>query len=243
MAERPILFSGLLVQAILSGTKTQTRRVITKSTAQAMGADRKPVRVFSALDLSDAHRTPPPRLPAPQSPRLVATHGVSRSKYMVSSRIHAGDTLWVRETWAVGEDLDHVPPSHLRESERFPLWYRTADPAPEHDVGRGKWRPSIHMPRWASRISLEVTEVRVERVQDITEEDARAEGVERIREWDEDDMAVDPYGPDNHGYAPPLSSYRRSFELLWDAINGKRPGCAWDANPWVFAISFRRIEA
>jgi hypothetical protein len=93
-----------------------------------------------------------------------------------------------------------------------------------------RWRPSIHMPRWASRITLEITGIRVERVQEIGEEEARAEGCD---------------GDCPIGYIP---AYQRAplayhFAQLWDQINGKRPGCSWNDNPWVWAISFRRVEA
>lgn len=114
-------------------------------------------------------------------------------------RWQPGDRLWVKETWALG-DLEAI--------------YRADDP--ECDVYR--WYPSIHMPRWASRITLLVTDVRVQRLQDISEEDARAEG------------------------APPWTgahqSYVTGFYNIWATING--PG-SWDANPWVAAISFERV--
>src|SRR5690606_9887391 len=91
-----------------------------------------------------------------------------------------GDHLWVRETWAVGRVFDRTRPSEIPTVERdIPVWWR-ADDALEESVNRGRWRTSLHMPRWASRITLEVTEVRVQRLQEITEEDAIAEGIEEL---------------------------------------------------------------
>lgn len=110
-----------------------------------------------------------------------------------------GDRLWVRETWGA--------------CAGSPV-YRADDNATCPDGGR--WKPSIHMPRWASRITLEVTGVRVERLQDISEEDAIAEGVPEQR--------GDPW----------------AFQCLWDSINGARERCSWAANPWVWAITFSR---
>lgn len=124
-----------------------------------------------------------------------------------------GDRLWVRESWAYHPDF---PESTHRAIYR-------ADPGVENDVPR--WRPSIHMPRWASRINLEVTGVRVERLQEISESDAKAEGcsVPEI---------IYPDEPKEH------YSYAAAYKHLWESING--PG-SWDANPWVWVVEFRRI--
>lgn len=118
-----------------------------------------------------------------------------------------GDRLWVREAWAKDGDC--------------PLQYR-AGPHVADDALGVRWRPSIHMPRWASRITLEVTEVRVQRLQDISEEDARAEGVRG--------NASGPWG---------CEGVIEDFSDLWESIHG--PG-SWDANPWVAAITFKRIK-
>jgi hypothetical protein len=112
---------------------------------------------------------------------------------------------------------------------------------PDGDGKRSAWRPSIHMPRWASRITLEVVSVRVERLRAITEEDARAEGVD----W----VAPHPYGerwdddredPREVGYPGGGSFARDNFRRLWDSINGKR--AAWAQNPWVWAVEFRMVQ-
>lgn len=149
-----------------------------------------------------------------------------------------GDLLWVRETWAAGKCAETLSPACLSPGfwrhENGGIWY-AAGGDPRHPVTpRGKWRPSIYMPRWASRITLEVTEVRRERLQDITDDDAKAEGIR----WSgrSEGYSYDPEdgGPGYHRSAP-----RESFLKLWNSINGKRPGAAWADNPLVTAISFR----
>jgi hypothetical protein len=99
-----------------------------------------------------------------------------------------------------------------------------------------KWRPSIHMPRWASRITLEVTDVRVQRLQDITDEDAKAEGVVPLEHIHEDQRVPGPgFNDCRLGDQP----HRLPFAILWDEINGKR--APWEADPWVWAIEFERV--
>ena len=131
-----------------------------------------------------------------------------------------GDRLWVRETWGI----DQADNGGDRHWHRFV--YRADPGAQPLDNGTPvPWKPSIHMPRSASRITLEITEVRVQRLQEISEEDARAEGVQM---------------PDGTPTPPDWWSYRQEFSHLWESING--PG-SWDANPWLWCISFRRTDA
>ena len=124
----------------------------------------------------------------------------------------------VRETWAAPHAYDHLPPRLIPKDARIHY-------AATEDRGGLLWRPSIHMPRAASRITLEVTGVRVERLQDISEADAIAEGCGMLKpysdHWQHRDVAKEEY------------------RLLWESING--PG-SWDANPWVWVIEFRRVE-
>lgn len=140
-----------------------------------------------------------------------------------------GDRLWVRETFCDDWHMD-----------RGVIEYR-ADGELDSDMFDAgcTWRPSIHMPRWASRITLEVTDVRVERLQDISEKDAQAEGIERTEDffgcpcWR---VYGEPDGADVVAPDDPIGSYRS----LWESING--PG-SWEANPWVWVVSFRRLDA
>lgn len=182
--ERPILFSGPMVRALLDGRKTQTRRVV-------------------KTDLS--------RLP------LKCPYG------------WPGDRLWVRERWGINHyrycgTIPKVRPVDLADS--LLAYYATEDdPEILHEM---PWRPSIHMPRWASRILLEVTNVRVERLNAISEADAIAEGITRDGEdqgWDSEAEWV---------CSTPYGAYRE----LWESING--PG-SWDANPWVWVVEFKRV--
>jgi hypothetical protein len=139
-----------------------------------------------------------------------------------------GDRLWVREAWAWSGDGAIPAFDRVRKGE---VWFR-ADP--ERTSPGIRWRPSIHMPRWASRITLEVTGVRVERLQDISEADAQAEGVTPKWEPGCSGRLMEALG--GFSFRPAASAYAD----LWEQING--PG-SWDANPWVWVVEFRRVEA
>ena len=142
-----------------------------------------------------------------------------------------GDRLWVRETWYYEEHMhdstEGMPdlPCGLY-SHRLVYKADCTDYPVNVGVGRQGWKPSIFMPRWASRITLEITGISVERLQDITEEDAMKEGIP---------MEID---------CPECDTARKKFKNLWDSINGrgKKPGKAWNDNPWVWVIEFRRIN-
>ncbi len=212
MKERPILFSTPMVRAILAGTKTQTRRVV--KAAPPPGAQRV-IRPFAGVRLQWAATDPHDM----EQGQLVLGD-VPRYPYG-----QPGDRLWVREAWRAVWSSDHEPPRNFDESYRF--WYEADTPLQD---GYGKLRPSIHMPRCASRITLEVTGVRVERLQDISEADALAEGIERCQ----DGKFPNYLSPS--GYAGnPVASYR----TLWESINGTG---SWDANPWVWVVEFKRAE-
>lgn len=229
MKERPILFSAPMVRAILPGNKTKTRRIVqwgrvhmdgispdmcNENGYKALSDDRKSIRVAPwtkhALEL------------------LVCPYG------------QPGDRLWVRETWKYcGWSEDGIPQIEYKADgyERFisdypdewigrieDEWAKLSTPD-NYNIDRSasdrKWRPSIHMPRWASRITLEIVSVRVERLQDI---DDRESGKEGIRYY--------PYK------GPYCDSGKLIFKQLWESINGDG---SWDANPWVWVIEFRRI--
>jgi len=224
MKERPILFSDAMVRAILSGTKTQTRRVI----AGARGAfwDHRSYTGTVERDGVLRFRVGPDGGIANGSPEVRCPHGA------------VGDRLWVREAFA----LSQRDPEDTAVSTREPQWwdppvYRAdGDPGGEwtrfdggrHVPIRPPWRSARYMPRWASRLTLEVTSVRVQRVQSISEEDARAEGVSA--------------GPSAALAETPIGvSAREAFAELWDSINGKREGCSWGANPWVWCVSFKVV--
>jgi hypothetical protein len=206
MKERPILMSAPMVRACLDGSKTQTRRVV------------KPGNLGGA--------NLPSRQPTPNWNSVSYGPGIWSDDAGFSSRCPygvPGDRLWVRECWAYNPDFG--------QNLNF-VCYR-ADPGHEYDGLR--WRPSIHMPRKACRIVLEVTGVRVERLQDISEADARAEGVRQMR--DGSGCWVSREGPAN--LVTPWLTAREAYADLWNVING---ASAWDANPWVWVIEFKRVK-
>lgn len=204
--ERPILFSGPMVLAILEGRKTQTRRVV------------KHYLPTGPCDIRDIGHGPEIYGAGGCWIKLKCPYG------------QPGDRLWVRETWVLRGNEDGHPITadgalcHEREAQR--LYRADAIPAaygleqlPDGLLFEGGWRPSIHMPRWASRITLEVTDVRVERLRDISEADAIAEGTQ---------CAGVPASLTNVG----------AFAKLWNSINGAG---AWELNPWVWVVDFKRV--
>jgi hypothetical protein len=247
--ERGILFSASMVRAILAGRKTQTRRLYKPRYPEPYEVleDGVPMQCDEA---GDYHRRLEP-------------FGVP------------GDRLWVRETWQYADWTEDGYPfiryradgtrrlcenhgsewaerlsntwSKLSEPENFKIDNRAAD---------RKWRPSIFLPRWASRLTLEVTEVRVQRLQDISEEDARAEGVEPYvmqegwscmrKDGSSYSCFVEPDAENRkelvavvHQPARELHSARESFANLWNQINFER--APWQSNPWVWCVSFKDV--
>lgn len=226
MTERPILFSGPMVRAILDGRKTQTRRVL-KGAWQAALEGHDHVKTWFA----------PHDVPAAGIPNQWAESGIwvekwgprGYNRHLGFSPFRPGDRLWVREAWAPLAALTHGDPGVQALADRG--FYRADNSTVEGEIST--WRPSIHMPRWASRISLDVTGVKVERLQDISKDDAIAEGLQRLPETGR--WAVEQGGPccDRTAFDP-----RTAFGWLWTSING--PG-SWDTNPWVIAITFQRV--
>ena len=218
MKERPILFSAPMVRAILEGRKTQTRRVI-KGLGSKLGDE-----YCTELRNGEIVET-----------ATLCPYGT------------AGDYLWVRETWRLASVNASILDAQFW-TVQFKNFAALPHPQPKRELfaplaakdtftpGRtgiefGKWRPSIFLPRWASRITIEVMSVRVERVQDISERDAIAEGID---EWEE----MFRCGPDNNPCwtRDAVAAYR----WLWDSINAKR-GYGWDVNPWVWVIEFKQV--
>lgn len=224
--EHGLLMSGPMVRAILEGRKTQTRRVVTDRTSEGN---------FKASEL-DLARAWVDGLGGDQylksflKPEVATVLGQGPDDIIerLYARYVRGDRLWVREAWAVGACAEGLSPRALHPGtwlkDNGGLWYQAAGD-PSHPISeRGKWRRSFHMPRWASRITLEVVGVRVERVQDITEDDAKAEGV--VPDW------VGSQG---------ASPYTAAFANLWHGLNADR-GFGWLVNPWVFVFEFRRVD-
>lgn len=190
--ERPILFIAPMVRAILEGRKTQTRRIVKPQPSMECDCE-------------------------PEGYSWVPMHKGRELSHHQCPYGQPGDRLWVRETFSGPWCMGDTPPSKWGRSSR--IWY-WADGNPEE----GDWtrpRPSIHMPRWASRITLEITDVRVERLQDISDADALSEGI---------------YPTSTGLYA---GAAKAEFRKLWESINGPE---SWSANPWVWVIEFKKLE-
>lgn len=213
--ERPVIFSGDMVKAILEDRKTQTRRILDikkfgkSETHESIGRFICEKGLWRAQAGTFNSFFPYPGLPCP--------YGV------------AGDQIYCRETWRVHRDYDNLSPRlvgvAMGGDTAHCIDYRSTMSVRDF---WGKWRPSMHMHRWASRITLEITKVRVERLQDISEEDAKAEGVVpsgrcATHQWS--------------GATGEHISHRRTFRVLWDSLHG---ASAWDANPWCWVLEFKR---
>ncbi|MGV3986204.1 hypothetical protein [Citrobacter portucalensis] len=230
ITERPMIFNGEMVRAILDGRKTQTRRVI--KLFHERGMLNPVVRGRNGEISSVSCRLAPMLCPFGQP----------------------GDRIWVRETWGV---VSH----ELDEDGRIQPWNPDRSATAIHEMpfgngyysghaiyaadgeftwgdddgyedGRSCWKPSIHMPRAACRILLEITDVRVERLNSISQEDARAEGII-------DGGCLNCGEPEPCGCANPEPDATDAFAYLWQSIYGQEN---WNANPWVWVIEFKRIE-
>lgn len=231
--ERPILFSGPMVRAILGGHKTQTRRVVLP------GDD--PIRwVGWPCDMDGrGHPERRCRAPGPGEHHVHYANGF-HWRNVACPYGATGDRLWVREAWRAGwwDGEDHINVVCRADDaiDRRLVCSDDCSKTGEEEwtkFGGVTWRPSIHMPRWASRLTLEVADVRVERLHAITEEDACAEGVLRDADgW----WCGGPGGPRFAG-----GDARDTFAALWQDINGKRPGCAWSDDPWVWVVGFQVV--
>lgn len=223
MREIPVLYNGAMVRAILDDRKTQTRRIVKPQPWRH--PDTGVLWIGEDTKVEDL---------------LADRAGIC--KYL------PGDRLWVRETWmpydtSTEDDAvwvlykasndqrpDGIAPekfgSGVRRSAPVQVVEWARDAIEMEEVVGGRWRPSIHMPRWAARLFLDVQDVRIERLQDISEEDARAEGVDRNEgKWVDEDGRT-------------RSSYRLAFQQLWISVYGAE---SWAANPWVWVTEFRKV--
>lgn len=234
MKERPILFSAPMVRAILDGSKTQTRRILKKQPYVSVS---NPPR-FSDIEIGDLFVCPDTFPTGPERGSVIAEctalgtyHCMGQTAFAEKHSPYgvAGDHLWVRETW---QHSNHPLGPYDDECEVFYRADYLDDPlGPDlersRDGIRRQWRPSIHMPRAAARTLLDVTGVRIERLNAISDADCIAEGI-GLTGAAEGVLLTDL-----------LESLPRAhFRQLWESING--PG-SWDANPWVWVIDFNRI--
>ncbi|HHG6962982.1 TPA: hypothetical protein ACPXRM_001740 [Klebsiella pneumoniae] len=245
MKERGMIFNGEMVRAILDGRKAQTRRVMkVQPESNQLGL----LLITDSTKRSDIGKY--------HWAESNATGNHVRSKLFSCPFGAVGDRIWVRETWAIlgNEDgccidwEEKLCKADERSAARiyrasceqrpgnYGLWSIPDDadwkPHTKDYQYEGAWRPSIHMPRWASRILLEITDVRVERLNAISEEDARAEGII-------DGGCLNCGEPEPCGCANPEPDATDAFAYLWQSIYGQE---SWNANPWVWVIEFERVE-
>ncbi|HBK4816020.1 hypothetical protein [Enterobacter asburiae] len=216
MIERGMIFNDEMVRAILDGRKTQTRRIMKVQPDTPEFGLRRIIESSIANEIGMYFWSQ-------EDARGIK----ARSKQFFCPFGDVGDRIWVRETWAeAGASAPDLTLYRANYPAHVPTHYENVPPA--EDV---RWTPSIHMPRWASRILLEITDVRVEQLKSISEEEARSEGVAQLREgfWKH-------YQP---GWTQHQLSARGSFATLWESIYGFGE---WDRNPWVWVIEFKRIE-
>ena len=211
MKKRGMIFNAEMVRAILDGSKTQTRRII-QSAAKNMQA-----RGHEVI----SHRAPGNKWYGDYVYSMRDRSGVwqdfTNEQFLAKCPFgQPGDRIWVRETWAeAGGNAPELQLYRANYPDHVPSSYENLKSAEEI-----RWRPSIHMPRWASRITLEIADVRVERLNSISDTDANAEGVSADR----------------------LSPARYVFGSLWQSIYGADNPQSWQANPWVWVIEFRRVD-
>jgi len=243
--EHPILFSDALVRAILDGRKTQTRRILTARNILVNGTSNR--KLFEQLDLSSAWVDRGPSPAGNSGPYLKAPTHDGSEVHRIYPRIWGGDVLWVREGWGC---WPHMNGDYQRETLR----YRATDDPPDNENWR--WRPSIHMPKWAYRIRLEVIGVRPERLHDITDAAAVLEGAQwrdgGKNQWGqaepgwslEDPHPIDALGQEQ-GQQHCLGSPRSAFANKWNKLHKAPKGyyMPWDYNCWVWVITFKRIQS
>lgn len=249
MKERPILFSGPMVRAILDCSKTQTRRII------------KPQPSSSHWERLNGYKLLQNMMEVAGGDYCLRHQhtviGIKDNTFRDDPRWFRcpygkpGDRLWVREKWQYyGFDEDGIPliryaadgAKEFKEAlddewgeKLIDIWAALSeDDGPARDK---KWRPSIHLPRFASRIDLEVTRVKVERLQDISEDDAFAEGIDEDGEvFGIAQNILDNQIQGSTHDIPDSSPAKAEFRHLWNSINGN-----WDDNPWVWVVSFKKL--
>ena len=252
MIERPILFSAPMIRAILDGRKTQTRRILKVQ---------PPDERFQVCTLFDSTaREDKKKIGKSHWCRVDGLEILEAGKeYFKSPYGLVGDRLWVREAWlpdppvdVPGDDFEYYDftDGTLHNWNALPEKYRN----PKHIIYQAswdkpdeyKWIPSIHMFRWASRITLEIKSLKIQRLQDLSEEDAKSEGIVELTK----DGKLWKYGLANHEDLPLIPDWpwtewkhtaKEAFARLWDSIN---PGIHdWHGNPWVWVIEFKKLDA
>lgn len=213
---RPINFSTPMIQAILEGRKTQTRRIIKPQPTKQWAVKQGEKHLSGVTEEGVTNKD-------------MANVDINIDNLLEDNPIKKGVILWVREKWEYSDDLEEP---YLYEQK-----YNSDYLEEYHNLI--KWKSSTHMPKEAARTFLKVTDVRVERLQDITEEEAMQEGIERFYEGYGGPSAGFLYNDYNHGRQFHLPSARKGFQSLWHSIYGIE---SWDENPWVWVYSFEWID-
>ena len=234
MKERPILFSTLIVQAILNGNKTQTRRIVKPSKGeQSRWLTPELINDVPHGEIINGGWQMHHPMAGKNIDNIKIEHG-SPLGWINCPYGKIGDILWVRETWLKCANgfiyrADHHGDNKLISPSGKPF---------DKSV---KWKPSIFMPREACRILLEVMDVRVERLQEITEEDAKAEGITDVEFYPDEGfpLSVGHMAGKDDGKTSLHTTRVKAYTALWGSINGKG---SWEKNPWVWVIEFKRIE-
>ncbi|WP_411549365.1 hypothetical protein ABDW71_15545 [Klebsiella pneumoniae] len=220
MTERGMIFNAEMVRAILAGRKTQTRRIMkVQPESNQLGL----MLITDSTKHSDIGKY--------HWAESNATGNHVRSKLFLCPFGAVGDRIWVRETFCPVDDTQYGGGKWVdyRATPKFEASHPAGWDCAPNDAEALKWRPSIHMPRWASRILLEITNVRVERLNAISQADAIAEGAPPSHP--SIDCVSQEYG---------FPDFSRSwFGQTWQHIYGEE---SWDANPWVWVIEFKRVE-
>ncbi|WP_095158349.1 hypothetical protein [Pseudomonas sp. Irchel 3E13] len=237
MQEIPILFNGPMAKAVLDGRKTVTRRLVKGGQIPHLSPIESEWPWTAVAQYDPRYGFVVSARTEQECAELLGIHG--ESPYG-----RPGDRLWGREAWAADQQLDGVAPRDMSHGE--PIVY-LADNALRQTgcamITKGKTRPSIHMPRWASRIELEVTERRIERLQAITEDQAIAEGLVVTGEvngrvlYSASTPAPIPAGT-QQVFTPSGTDAISAFRQLWESTGGD-----WASNPWVWVVEFKRVEA
>jgi hypothetical protein len=219
MKEYPILFTGEMVRAILEGRKTQTRRI------RGLEDVNKNPSAWTFKKLADLDWMTKKSFKG-RFGAYFESHEIEPKTISICPQAfpygRVSDRLWVCETWA-HDDMDC---KDVKCGNRDHIWWKASETKIVADsfAGDAHWRPSIFMPRWASRITLEIVNVRVERIQDISGDQCTLEGIQVA--WSDPNNSLQE---------------KMAFKALWDSINAKR-GYSWEVNPWVWVIEFKRLK-
>ncbi len=237
MKETPMLMCGEMVRATFEDRKTETRRVM---------KPQPPSWALPHLQVGKWHhfQGTHPQGKCGHDKCCCTAIGDDAMWTLGCPYGGCGDRLWVRETWAAWSSFESNGPDEVEGTSKdlieqglcqAHISYRA-----DHQTTANRWRPSIFMPRWASRITLEITDVRVQRVQEISEDDAMAEGIVK----QEEGLFLVPgvFQSFNKTVNEWRVTAREAYGCLWDSLNSHRPGCSWSSNPFVWAIAFRRVK-